>query len=271
MSRPDAPPPLVDLHCHFVPGVDDGAPDLDHALRYLREGLSGGVERVVTTPHLPASRTDAPLRRSIVARFRDLEDAVAQRGPDVDLRLAYEIRLDGGTVDPDDRALWLGPAGHVLVEYDRFRVPSDPMAPIRPLLDAGLTPVLAHPERYTNAGDGAWMDRLREAGVELCLNAVSLTGRNGPGPARLSRELLASGRAELLASDHHARPDRSYGLGRIWTFLAERGAAKAARVLLSDNPTAVLEGRQTGPVPRAPLGEPVAGDARPGRGRGGSA
>lgn len=271
MSDPDDRPPLVDVHCHFVPGVDDGAPDLAHALRYLGEGLDGGVTRVVATPHLPASRADGPFRRRVLERYRELEAAAAERFPGLGLSLAYEIRLDGAPLDAGDSGLWLGPAGHVLVEYDRFHVPSDPMAPIRPLLEAGLVPVLAHPERYVNAARaGDWIDRLREAGVKTCPNAVSLTGANGPDAARLSRDLLATGRADLLASDHHARPDRSYGLGPAWKLVAGSGSPEAARALMSDNPAAVLEGRETAGVPEAHLGdEASAGDPRPRRARGG--
>lgn len=273
MSDPGGRPSLVDLHCHFVPGVDDGAPDPEAALRYLEEGLEGGVTRVVATPHLPASRADGSFRRRVLERYRELEAAAAERLPDLGLSLAYEVRLDGARIDAADRGLWLGPGGHVLVEYDRFRVPSDPMAPIRPLLEAGLIPVLAHPERYVNAARaGDWMDAVREAGVLLCPNAVSLTGANGPDAARVSRGLLASGRADLVASDHHARPDRSYGLGPAWELLSEAGSPEAARVLMSENPAAVLEGRETASAPEARLEDMApAGDARPGGARGGLA
>lgn len=273
MSDPDRRPPLVDLHCHFVPGVDDGAPDLENALRYLEEGVEGGVTRVVATPHLPASRADGPFRRRVLERFRELEAAAGERLPGLGLSLAYEIRLDGARIDAGDRGLWLGPGGHVLVEYDRFRVPSDPMAPIRPILEAGLVPVLAHPERYVNAARvGDWIDGLREAGVRTCPNAVSLTGANGPDAARVSRGMLASGRADLLASDHHARPDRAYGLGAAWELVAGSGSPEAARVLMSENPAAVLEGRETVPAPEASLDDRApAGDAGPGRARGGMA
>lgn len=261
-------PPLVDLHSHVVPGVDDGAPDLDRALRHLERGLAGGVTRVAATPHLPASRADGALRRRIVERYRELEEAARRELPELTLRLACELRLDGAPVDPGDRGLWLGPAGHVLVEYDRFRIPPDPTAPLRPLLQAGLVPVLAHPERYVNARrtDG-WTKGLRGAGVKLCPNAVSLTGRNGADAEEVARELLETGRADLLASDHHARPARSYGLGEAWELLVDEGAVEGARVLMSENPGAVLEGRATASVPEVRLrGRVRAGPAREGAG-----
>lgn len=256
------PPRLVDLHCHFVPGVDDGAPSVERALHYLEEGLRGGVRRVVTTPHLPASRASGPLRARIEDAFGELREAAARQLPGLELSLAYELRLDGAGVDPDDHGLWLGPAGHVLVEYDLFSLPEDPVAPLSPLLRAGRVPVLAHPERYRGAGRPGWPRRLRSAGVKLCVNAGSLVGRYGPGPRSVARELLAEGRVDVVASDHHARPERSQGLAETWALLTGLGFSEAARVLLSRNPGAVAEGGETAPAPVVRLPGEGAADPR---------
>ena len=260
-------PRLVDLHCHFVPGVDDGAPSTERALHYLEEGLRAGVSRVVTTPHLPASRAGGPLRERIRGSFDELRDAVARELPELELSLAYELRLDGAEVDPEDRGLWLGPGGHVLVEYDLFTLPDDPVAPVAPLLRAGRVPVLAHPERYRGAGRPGWPGRLRAAGVKLCANAGSLAGRYGPGPRAVAGELLAAGQVDLVASDHHARPERSCGLGDAWEILeGGAGGRDAARVLLSENPGAVAEGGAMRPPPEARLPEEAPEGGREGSG-----
>lgn len=266
-------PELADVHCHFVPDVDDGAATVDQALHYLERGLEGGVSRVAATPHLPASRARSPLRLRIEEHFRELDEAVRRELPELTLSLAFEIRLDGAALDPDDEGLWLGPGGHVLVEYDRFQVPADPLAPLTPLLDAGRVPVLAHPERYRGAGEVTeWAQPLRQAGVKLCPNAGSLTGRYGPGPKRLAARLLARGQADLLASDHHARPDRSYALGEAWELFSDWGEQDAGRRMLAENPAAALEGRDLMSAPR--VGAPemqedgsreAGGRRRPGR------
>lgn len=251
------PGELVDLHAHYVPGVDDGAVTLEDALLYLRRGLEGGVSRVAATPHLPASRAGSPYRRRAEEAFLELREAAKEALPGLELRLAWELRLDGAPVDVRDEGLWLGPGGHVLVEFDHFSLPPDPLAPLRPLLDVGLIPVLAHPERYVGAAEtDGWAAPLREAGVRFCLNAGSLVGSHGPAPAAVARKLLAAGRADLVASDHHARPSRSDGLPSVRELLAEAGREDAARTLLRGNPAAALDGGRMVAPPAVELPEP---------------
>lgn len=252
-----APRQLADLHAHYVPGVDDGAPTVEDALRYLRRGFENGVVRVAATPHLPASYAESRYRREAERAFRDLREAVEEELPGLELRLAWEVRLGGTPIDTGDEGLWLGPGGHVLVEFDRLSLPSDPLAPLRPLLDAGLTPVLAHPERYVGAGETeGWAATLREAGVRLCLNAGSLVGSHGRTASEVARRLLARGQADLVASDHHARPARSDGLPDVREMLAALGRDDAARTLLWRNPVAALDGGEMESPPTVEWPEP---------------
>lgn len=252
-------PELVDLHCHLVPGVDDGVPTLDEALRWLRRFRERGIRRIVTTPHLPASETASTYRTRVERRFDELRAAASDVVPGIDVDLAYEVRLvEGETVPPDDRGLWLGPDGHLLVEYSRFRIPPDPLLPLRPLLASGRIPVLAHPERFRSAGaPGDWTARLVDAGVLLCPNAGSLLGRYGPEAATRAGSLLRRGRAALVASDHHGRASRSEDLRDVADHLAGwEGGRAAARVLLAENPTRIVEGRSVEPVPPTSPREP---------------
>lgn len=263
MTRDGTPGELADVHCHFVPGVDDGAPDLEAAMRWLRRVFEDGVRRMAATPHLPASWADGSHRRRAEEAFRELRAAAGEELPELELRLAFELRLDGASVDPADRGLWLGTGGHLLVEYDLLRLPEgDPAAPMEELLAAGRTPVLAHPERFRGgAGDTEWARRLRDRGVRLAVNAGSLTGRYGRGPARTARRLLAEGLVDLVASDHHARPGRSEGLGDVREILSGVDAAGARR-LLWENPGAILDGETMAPPPRIDLPEPEEPESR---------
>lgn len=256
MTGEGTPRKLADVHCHFVPGVDDGAPDLATAMRWLRRVFEEGVRRMALTPHLPASRADGSDRRRAEEAFLELRASVGEELPELEIRLAFELRLDGASVDPADQGLWLGTGGHLLVEYDFFRLPDgDPAAPMEELLAAGRTPVLAHPERFRGAaGDTAWARRLRDRGVRLAVNAGSLTGRYGSGPRRTARRLLAEGLVDLVASDHHARPGRSEGLGDVRELLSGVDDAGARR-LLWDNPGAILDGETMAPPPRIELPE----------------
>ncbi len=258
-----APPELADLHAHYVPGVDDGAPTVEDALRYLRRGFEGGVVRVAATPHLPSSYAESAYRREAERSFRHLREAVEEELPGLELRLAWEVRLGGTPIDTADEGLWLGPGGHVLVEFDRLSLPPEPLAPLRPLLEAGLTPVLAHPERYVGAEETeGWAEALREAGVRLCLNAGSLVGSHGRTASEVARRLLARGQADLVASDHHARPARSDGLPDVRATLAALGRDDAAHTLLWRNPSAALDGGEMEPPPAVEWPEPTSRSRR---------
>lgn len=264
---------LVDLHCHLVPGVDDGAPTLEDALRYLRAYPDRGIVRVAATPHLPARLAGSEYRRRVEDSFEELRGAAAREAPEVELSLAYEVRLDGTGVDPADEGLWLGPGGHVLVEYGMLNLPPEPLEAVAPLLEAGLRPVLVHPERYAGLGSRyAWVERLREAGVRTCLNAGSIWGGYGDAPERLARRMLESGDADLVGSDHHGRPRRSDDLARARDELLERypGEEEAVETLLSVNPRAALEGEEMRPAPVLSPGRGTAGTepSRPGAGAG---
>jgi protein-tyrosine phosphatase len=250
-------PLLADLHCHLVPGVDDGAETFRDALVWLESFAEDGIMRVATTPHLPARLADSDYRRRVEDRFTELAARAADGVPGVDLSLGYEVRLDGSAIDPDDRGLWLGPERHVLVEFQGLELPADPERELRPLLSAGLVPVLAHPERYAGIGEEeAWIARWREMGVLMCVNAGSLWGGYGREPRQVALAMLARGEADLVGSDHHARQRRSDTVREAWDLLRDAGHPDAAERLVSSNPRAVLDGGELRDVPPAPLAKP---------------
>lgn len=242
-------PRLVDIHNHFVPGVDDGAPNLEDALHYLREFVELGITRVVTTPHLSARRLDGQRRAGIDAAFAELKRAVDEELPDLELTGAYEICLDEPDVDMSDAHLGFGDGKALLVEFPMLMLPAYPDRMLAAVQDQGWRPILAHPERYQGIGARpGWLDRLRSAGTVLCLNAGSLWGEYGAEAQTVSRLMLRAGLADIIASDHHARPRRATTIRRVWDVLAATGHEDAASSLLHHNPLAVLDGAATVPV-----------------------
>lgn len=242
-------PELVDLHCHFVPGVDDGARDLDDALEQLRACRSLGILTVVTTPHLAASATVSDWRDEIDAAFDGLARAAARECPEVSLALSYELRLDDPDCDLADPALGLGGRA-LLVEFPMLALPAYPERMLEVVLEAGWVPVLAHPERYAGVERAyGWIDRWRESGALMCANAGSLWGEHGGEAQRVVRRMLADGSVDLIASDNHARPHRATTVRQAWEFLAEAGFHEQASLLTAANPAALLRGQPLTPVP----------------------
>lgn len=251
----DQIPPLVDLHNHFVPGVDDGARSVEEAIGVLKELFEAGVTRVVTTPHLSASRASGPRKTEIQESFDKLRAAADRALPHLPLKLAYEVRLDDPDAELSDRSLGLGDR-HLLVEFSMLMMPAYSIETLNTAARQEWVPVLAHPERYAGIGERYELIRTwREAGVVLCVNAASLWGRYGREAESVARRMLADGVVDIIASDHHARPRRSETVRQAWDWLAAAGHDEAAILLLSENPNAILDGKDPVPVPPIHLGE----------------
>lgn len=246
---------LVDLHCHLVPGVDDGARDLDEALSELTRFAELGIDTVVATPHLAASQTHAPVRAAIESAFDRFAQAAREECPAVSLALSYEIRLDDPDADLTDRSLGLGEGRCLLVEFPMLAMPAYPDRMLGTVARAGWTPVLAHPERY--AGIEFAYDRIagwRDIGTLLCVNAGSLWGAHGGEAQRVARRMLRDGVVDAIASDNHARPRRAATVREAHDRLTEAGWEDQAELLTVANPTAVLRGAAVATVPPCDVG-----------------
>jgi len=249
-----AEPSLVDLHCHFVPGVDDGAQTLDDALHYLREFAGVGIRHVVTTPHLSAEKANGKRRAEIEQSFAELRERVAAELGEMRLSLSYEVRLDDPDADLSDRRLGLEDGGRLLVEFPMLMLPAYPEHMLGTALRQDWVPVLAHPERYAGIEHGySWIERWRSLGAVMAVNAGSLWGEYGPEAERVARCMLERGQADIIASDHHCRPRRSTHVRAAWDLLCEAGHAIEARRLMQDNPAAILRGEPVRAVPPVDL------------------
>jgi protein-tyrosine phosphatase len=235
---------VIDIHSHLLPGVDDGSADIATSVAVLARFAQHGLEVLVCTPHLEASRAqEAPY-----ARHRELLAELIAAAPDKpELRLGWEIMLDRPGCDLHAPHLSLGGARAVLVEFPRAYLPtgtSDELARIR---RSGVVPVVAHPERYY----GCTVDTVRawrDAGAVIQTDATMLLAR---GPMTdLAKSLLAAGLIDCLASDNHG-DRRSLAAARVW--LEEMGADEHARILTHANAARVLADEPTLPVPPLPL------------------
>lgn len=235
-------PPLVDLHSHVLPGFDDGARDLGAALTTLEALEADGVVAVCATPHVRASAlADGEVRARLEDAWRTLTTAAPQRLRRLSLYRGSEILLDDVVADASQPLLRLAGTSYALVEFVAFTIPPGSVRLLGSLVDAGLRPVLAHAERYFGyQGRYEVVDQWRGAGVLIQVNSGSLFGEYGETAARHAAALLERGWVDLLASDTHARPERSPSIRAAYDALAESGAREQAELLLSVNPRHIL-------------------------------
>jgi protein-tyrosine phosphatase len=231
---------MIDIHTHLLPGVDDGSPSPEVSIPVLERFLSDGVQLVVCTPHLDASRAaQAPYERhvEVLAALR------AQAPISPELRLGWEIMLDAPGVDLRDHRFSLGGSTAVLVEFPRMMVPPNASEELFRLRMSGIVPVLAHPERYWGC-TAARVEEWRRVGAVIQMDVAGIFA-SGP-QAALAASMLEQGLVDVLASDTHG-DKRALLPARQW--LLEIGAAEAADLLTRRNAAHLLADQAIEPVP----------------------
>lgn len=243
----------VDLHLHLLPGVDDGATDLDQSLSHARRMVRDGVTEATVTPHLgpiwPLEAAD------IAEHVDDLQWALDAEGIPLRLHAGAEVharraaRLDDAELD----LVAQGPPGArwILFEVPFAGIDEEFAAACAELRARGFGVVIAHPERAAGllAGGLRLLRPALSAGAVLQVNVCSLLGRQGPEAQDAAERLLRRGLAYVLASDGHPA-------GRTHTLAAGLGAAMDAGLtwvqsqrLLRDNPRFLLRhGLPAGPA-----------------------
>lgn len=245
---------MIDLHCHILPGVDDGARSFAEAVAICRLAAGDGCEAMVATPHQRRGEWWNSDRDQLAALADELQD---QMGDGLRVHLGGEIHVDsdaellaelerlpqGGGVLP------LAGSRYLLIEFDSNGTPRQAIHLVHELVVAGWRPVVAHPEFIPwLAADPELVARLVALGAFTQVTAMSVTGDFGRRPQADAHALLDAGLVHFLASDAHNPHRRPPGLRRAYDLVAGRWGEEAARRLTTDNPRAVVEDR---PLPEA--------------------
>jgi protein-tyrosine phosphatase len=207
---------FVDCHSHVLPSGDDGAQTLGEGLQLCRLAAAVGTEILFATPHVwPHLTLTAARETQIRDAFAELRD----RAP-LDLRLGFELTPAPPLLREDPERYVLAGTNIVLVEIP-FAGPADEFfALAQHVEEAGLVPLVAHPERTEAVRERPGLAHEAAArGWRLQVNASSLLGRHGPEAESLAWRFLESGDAAVIASDGHrvtrpARLDDAYELVR---------------------------------------------------------
>jgi protein-tyrosine phosphatase len=235
---------FIDLHCHWVAGIDDGARDVDESLALLAALRGAGFDEVVATPHMRPGmfdNTQQSLRDAYDATCAALGDpralpALALSSEHFFDEIVFQRLLDGHALPY--------PGGHAaLIEFPNRSFPARVAERLFDLRRRKLRAVIAHPERYEPVfRDHRVLDPLLDGGAVLLLDVAALTGKYGRAPRRAAEQLLDDGYYYAACSDAHGAKDVPQVRDGIEA-LFERLGEEEARFLLVDGPRAILEGR----------------------------
>ncbi len=232
----------VDLHLHYVPGVDDGVRTLDES-RQMLEGLKAvGYERCVATPHIRSGMFENR-KAGLEQGFRDVSEQLVGAAIPL-LGLASEHFFDDVFWQLFERREVLPYPGNnaILVELHPDRWPRGLTERFFQMQVRGLRPMLAHPERYSPlANDTDALDALLDAGAMTQLDLMSLVGHYGDRPRRVAERMLEEGAYDIACSDAHRPEDVDRVASAIERLRVLVGAAEVT-ALLATNPAGVLDG-----------------------------
>lgn len=229
---------MIDTHCHILPGIDDGPRTLGESIQLCRIAAANGTTHAVATPHIHPGRWEND-RANIEHHYQTLKSVLADLNIQLQLGFAGEVRLTDeimnqveteqipyyGRVDGHSIMLLELPHGHIVPGSEKL---------IRWLLDHGIRPMIAHPERNKSVmKDFARVLPFVEAGCWIQITASSVTGDFGQRALETSRQMLERNIVTVIASDGHNVDSRPPILERAYQkVLDDYGIEKARRLTL---------------------------------------
>lgn len=240
---------MIDLHCHLLPGIDDGARDMPTALKLAAMSVANGITHAVMTPHIYAGRWDNCLS-NLQPVFSGYQQALKEAGIPLEIYLGGEVHLlpDAFTLmdthDLPHIGVWRG-YKVILLELPDSHIPVGVLKAVDMFIKAGFLPMIAHPERNKDVMRNVKrLEPLLKAGCLVQLTAASICGKFGAPALKTALKLLDNGWATVVATDAHNLVHRPPIMAEARAALDEMYGEEAGEVLTDANPRTILEGRE---------------------------
>ena len=196
----------TDIHCHIVPGVDDGSPDAVTSADLIENMQRWGIRRILASPHVTMNTFEND-HSTIDPAMELLHAELDRRGNTVAVTNHAEYRIDElfqRRLESGD--LMLLPDNHILIENSFFQEPWNLDQLVFDLQVKGLSPILAHPERYAYYYMRKERYRqLHNAGLAMQINVLSLAGNYGKGEQKMAEYLIKEGLVDFIGTDLHRK------------------------------------------------------------------
>lgn len=239
---------MTDIHVHMLPALDDGSQNIQTSLAMADLAAESGTEAIIVTPHCNQRGIfENYASDELYERFSELKAAVDAAEIPLELYLGAEVF---GTADVpelyrDGRLLTLNNSRYMLIEFDFGEGAVFMQRVLYKLLDDGVVPILAHPERYFALQSSpetavAW----HRDGIAIQLNKGSLFGRFGKSAFKLARQLLLSEAVSCIASDAHGATVRTPDMTDAYGYISVNFSEELSELLFRENPSRIIENRE---------------------------
>jgi protein-tyrosine phosphatase len=230
---------MVDIHCHILPGIDDGPGDIQESIRMSEIAARDGITRIVATPHIKHKLLPF---KEIKDKVEELNSRLTAKGIPVEVLQGADVNalMDVSLLE----GLTINKTNYILIEFPHSHIPLNAREAVFTMVVNGYRPIISHPERNLSVMKNPdILTGLVDAGALVQVTAESLTGGFGPDMRQCAFYLLSKGVVDFLATDAHSsqwrRPVLSEGLKAAENVLGRESAS----LLVNANPEAVLAGR----------------------------
>lgn len=204
---------LVDIHCHILPGVDDGSKDWQTSIKLARDAVKDGVTHAVCTPHTLNGKY-VNHKKDVIRLTENFQDMLDDAKVPLTVFPGQEVRISGDLPQAleDDDILFLDEGGrYMLLEFPSDDVPTYTQDMVFSIMQRGITPVVVHPERNSRVlKEPTILQKLIEQGCLVQITASSYVGTFGKNIEEMSRSFIEAGQCACFASDAHDLPKRHY-------------------------------------------------------------
>lgn len=238
---------LFDIHCHMVPGVDDGASTLEESLDMLRIEQRDGVDSIIITPHYRKRMFETSAER-VHEQFLRLKEAAGTAFPGLKLYLGCELHsnMELEELLHERKFTTMADSSFVLLEFSGEDSQNYIRDRVRCVMSSGYEPILAHAERYGAVlGDLNFAYELAAMGAKIQVNAGSIIGESGRKTKKFCRSLMKENLLGFVGSDAHNTRDRVPNIGVCAEYVAKKMGEEYVRRIFHDNPLEIiLEGQK---------------------------
>lgn len=236
---------MIDLHCHILPGLDDGPRTIDESVEMCRIAYADGVRTIVATPHFCPGRFEHP-HEQIKEKIGELQAALRAARIVLDVLPGADVAITPELDGHLEKYAYLtinGAGRYFLAEFPHTAVPPHWEAFLYTFLRRGIVPIITHPER-----NGWFLSRpdalvpFVNAGGLVQITAMSIQGVGGEESRRCAVHLLKSGLAHVIATDAHSATERKPLLSEAVAIAGQLLGQEQARRMVVDTPRAILAG-----------------------------
>lgn len=216
---------MIDLHCHMLPGIDDGSDSLDMSLNMAIEAKKEGVNKILLTPH----HMDGEYvnhKKQVLSYVSKFKNELLKNNIDIEVRAGQEVHINGNLISAieNDDILYADKEGkYMMLELPHYGVPEYTENLIFELKVKGITPVIVHPER--NHGFQEAPDKLYDLVEQGCLTqltATSYLGGFGKKVQKFTEQIINSGLGFTFSSDAHNLEGRRFRMSQAYSRLEKK-------------------------------------------------